>query len=375
MKLALDCRSACEGFHGIGRYTWSLLHEFTTLAGNHEVFCYFSHVSPPAPVNLPGNFRIRICKAGMVDDRFDQFVLPGIIEEDEIDVYHNPTFSVPTIRGRTRIVSTVHDAVFARRPDLVAPRLREFLDSATRRAGKLADRIITVSEFSKTDITGAYGISPDRVRVILNGVTPPPIGAANAGGPDAHRRLGIEGKKYILYVGSIEPKKNLGQLLGALDLLRAEDPNCPTLVVAGGLGADGEDILADLKRREAAGQVVHAGYVSDADLEVLYAGAGLFVYPSLYEGFGLPPLEAMLRGVPTIVADATSLPELVEHAALKVDPGNVQALAAAISQVLGNEEIRRHLSEAGRSRAAMFTWKRSAAAHLEFYEELAGVPR
>jgi glycosyltransferase involved in cell wall biosynthesis len=371
VRIALDCRSAFAGMGGIGRYAWSLFQEFRSLAGQHEVFCYFSHLPPPGPVQVPENFRVRIIESGMVDERFDQFILPSLLEEDEVDVYHNPTFSVPSVHGKTRLVSTVHDVVFVKRPDLVEPRLREYLDKATRRAARGASRIITVSDFSARGITECYEVPSASIAVIPNGVHPPAQFSDSSKATLA--RLGIPAGEYVLYVGSIEPKKNLELLLQALDLLRTEDGNRPHLVLAGSHGSCAASLRSELENRAQRGAVTLTGHVTDPDLEALYADAALFVYPSLYEGFGLPPLEAMLRGVPTIVADSTSLPEVVGDAALKVDSAKPEALAQAMRTLLADAPKRNKLSDAGRTRAAEFTWKRSAAAHLGVYEAVAAL--
>lgn len=369
MRIGLDCRSAFAGMGGIGRYAWSLLQEFRTLASKHEVFCYFSHHAPPAPLQVPENFRVRVIEAGMVDERFDQFVLPGLLEEDEIDVYHNPTFSVPTIHGKTRLISTVHDVVFAKRPDLVEPRLNEYLHRATSRAARGASRIITVSNFSAREISECYGVSSSAITVIPNGVH---AAAQQTTDPrEVRQRLGVPAEGYVLYVGSIEPKKNLELLLQALNIRKQADGKPMHLVLAGSHGACAKSLRDKIEACVKNGEATLTGHVTDSELEALYAGSVLFVYPSLYEGFGLPPLEAMLRGVPTIVADATSLPEVVGDAALRVDPCNPEALAGAIGSVLADASMRDQLSGMGRLRAAEFTWWKSAEAHLRVYEEVA----
>jgi len=209
MRIALDERSVFRGMGGIGRYAWSLLLRLAETDRENSYVCYFTHLSPPEPVRLPPNFQIRIFEAGMIDERFDQTILPAQLEEDRVDVYHNPTFAVPVVRGRARTVATVHDVVFRRHPDLVEPRLRHYLNVATVRACRHADRIITVSEFSKRELLDLYDVDEDRVHVIHNGVEPAPSGTTATGVAS----LGLAPGNYVLYVGSIEPKKNVELLL------------------------------------------------------------------------------------------------------------------------------------------------------------------
>ncbi len=351
MKILFDGRSAFHGMGGIGRYTWSLLKEFAALDRDDDFLCTFTHLSPPEPISLPGNFRVRLFEAGMVDERFDQLVMPGLLKREKIDLYHNPTFAVPLIRTGTKTIATIHDVVFRRHAELVEPRLRDYLDTATRRACKLADQLITVSEFSKREIVELYGVDPAKIEVIPNGVHAPP---AEVKGSVA--KFGLTPGRYVLYVGSIEKKKNLELLVDGFARLKATDL---TLALAGS------------GRVEAGPKNVRPlGYVAPDDLELLYANALVFVYPSLYEGFGLPPLEAMARGVPTIVARTSALPEVVGDGAELVDPHDVGALAETILALEGDPARRESLAARGRDRARDFTWKRSAERHLELYRKV-----
>jgi len=359
VRIALDCRSVFHGMGGIGCYTWSLLKEYATLCGEHEVVCYFTHLSPPEPVSLPANFNVRIFEAGMIDERFDQLVLPGLLARDRIDLYHNPTFAVPLVRTSSKVVATIHDVVFRRHPELVEPKLRSYLDTATHRACKLADRLVTVSEFSRREIVKLYSVDPDRIDVIPNGVHQ--ATAARGGRVD---RFGLASGGYVLYVGSVERKKNLDLLLEGYQRMTE---NAPGLLLAL-VGSKSDDSLPSRLRERGLGARVRVlGYVSPEDLEILYANARLFVYPSLYEGFGLPPLEAMARGVPTIVANTSSLPEVVGDGAELVDPHDADGLAKLMLALSTDEPRREALAARGRERAKNFTWRRSAERHLEIY--------
>jgi glycosyltransferase involved in cell wall biosynthesis len=372
VRIALDCRCVFKGMGGIGRYTWSLLNEYTSLDLENDYVCYFTRLEPPAPLRLSSRFRVRVFEAGMIDERFDNLVLPSALEEDQIDLYHNPTFAVPVVRTRARTVATVHDAVFRRHPNLVEPGLRNYLDHATRRAEKHADHLITVSEFSKREIKSLYQVSEERITAIPNGVRLP--NSEKSDSKDAESVLqgrGLSPAGYILYVGSIEPKKNIDLLLQAFKevLLRGERKGV-RLALAGSRGAGQysiEERIADLGLCE---NVVVLGYVSEEFLETLYREALAFVYPSLYEGFGLPPLEAMARGVPTIVSDSSSLPEVVGDAGIVVDPKSPALFAQAILDLLKSPTLRQELSKKGAERSHLFTWRQSAKRHLAVYRSI-----
>lgn len=375
MRIALDCRCAFQGMGGIGRYAWSLLTEYLEIAPQHEFVCLLTHLPQPEALPLRPRLTVRVFEAGMIDERFDQFILPTVLEEEGIDLYHNPTFAVPTIRGRAKLLSTVHDVVFARRPELVEPRLREYLDAATRRACRLAELVITVSEFSKSEILASYPVAAERVRVIPNGVHAPRANAVDSG-EAALKNWKLKRGQYLLYVGSIEKKKNIRMLLEAFGQVRRRaEHRAVQLVLAGSVTRGDPELETVLQVSTQGGGVVLAGHVSDQALENLYSNASVFVYPSLYEGFGLPPLEAMLRGVPTIVAGSSCLPEVVGDGARIVSPNSVDDLEAAMRDLLSDHDLRSELIERGRRRAMEFTWRRSAEAHLALYEEVLGLRR
>jgi glycosyltransferase involved in cell wall biosynthesis len=302
----------------------------------------------------------------MIDERFDQLVLPTALEEDEVDVYHNPTFAVPLIRTRARRISTVHDVVFRRHPELVEPRLRSYLDRATERAARHADHLITVSEFSRREITALYAVEPKRISAIPNGVDVPSSGQSS--NESVLLPGGLAPGKYVLYVGRIEAKKNISTLLLAWkEVYRARADRSLKLALVGS-GDPREYPLEEKIQENGLGESVQAlGYVPEGALENLYRHALVFVYPSLYEGFGFPPLEAMARGVPTIVSDASSLPEVVGQDAVLVDPVGPGALSRALIDLIDRPDKRNDLSARGRKRASEFTWARSALRHREIY--------
>jgi glycosyltransferase involved in cell wall biosynthesis len=331
---------------GIGRYTLSLLENLLRIDSENKYFFYFSHLEFPKPIDFPDQVHVRKISSGMIDERFDQMILPTLLKEDRIDLYHNPTFAVPLVRTGAKLISTVHDVVFRRHPSLVEPRLRTYLDRATTLAARNADRLITVSEFSRGEIARLYEVDIEQIEVIPNGVSAP------IGGPGDPKELereledrGLIPGSYALYVGRIEEKKNITGLLRAWKRL-SDGERCQGLKLAlvGSVNRSEYPVESRIRELGLENRVQVLGYIPDDLLEIVYQHALFFVYPSLYEGFGFPPLEAMVRGIPSIVSNASSLPEVVGSDALLVDPTRPEELADAMVCLRDHPEKRVHLA-------------------------------
>ncbi|MCO5164813.1 MAG: glycosyltransferase family 4 protein [Planctomycetes bacterium] len=357
--MLLDCRSVFDGMGGIGRATAELARNLPdALASGEELLLLVGARPPRAPL---GPAEVIPTQAGMIDSAFEQVQLPGLIEQLEVDVYHGTCFATPLVADRAARVATVHDVVFRRHPELVEPGLRAYLDRWTRVSCELAEAVVTVSEFSRQEIAVLYGRPLDEIEVVPNAVDerfkqvsrrPPP------------------GLPYLLYVGSMEAKKNVSALLSAFATLLRREPGLPhVLVLVGGGGGAPFDLAAAIAAEPGLAPRVHPlGRVPDEAVLSLLGSADLFVYPSEYEGFGLPPLEAMAAGVPTIVSNRASLPEVVGDGAVVVDPHDREGFASAMARLLTSAGAREALVRRGRRRASSFSW-RSAA------ERLAGVYR
>jgi glycosyltransferase involved in cell wall biosynthesis len=283
------------------------------------------------------------------------------------DVVHAPTpAAVPPAGPGQRLVVTVHDLAFRVYPELFPPAWRVLYRLGVRRASRHADAIVTPSRSTALDLAGMARARPDRIRVIP--LAPSlPITEVDPGGVLARLRLP---RPYLLFVGTLEPRKNLVRLVRAYrrSVRAASLPHA--LVLAGPLGWRSDSLLREL-RLPAPGEVVLTGRTSPEDLDAILRGAAAFAYPSLYEGFGLPVVEALARGVPTIVSTASSLPEVAGDAAIAVEPRSVIDMAGAIERVLTDTAEARRLSEAGRKRAATFSWERTARATIEVYGQVA----
>ncbi len=266
---------------------------------------------------------------------------------------------------------TVHDLTALLLPETHSARVRWSQLPFLERSLDRARLIVADSEATAADLRFHFPATSGRLRVVYPGVDPLFTPAAPDDVKLIRNELGCP-DGYLLFVGTLEPRKNVPLLLDAWQALRREDPATPPLVLAGGAGWHGGNLPRRLAALAPHG-LHHLGRVSDQRLVRLLQGATVFVYPSLYEGFGLPPLEAMACGVPVVTSNAASLPEVVGNAGLTVDPRNPENLVIALQRLLADPDLAAELGRRGRERAAAFTWER-AAAEIEavFFEALGG---
>jgi glycosyltransferase involved in cell wall biosynthesis len=277
----------------------------------------------------------------------------------QVDVVHGSNFIVPPARRAARVV-TVHDLTTVRFPELCdGPTLR--FPAAVRRAVGEGAFVHTPSRFVASEVVEHFGVHPDRVVAVPHGVSY--VGASPGAVPSA-----VAGGPYLLAIGTIEPRKGLPTLVRAFAALASRFPEL-RLVVAGGRGWGSDAFDAAVAGSGVADRVVALGYVPASDCLALLAGAEIFCYPSIYEGFGLPPLDAMAAGVPVVTTDAGAIPEVVGSAAVIVPPRDDTALAAAIEDVLTDSDLRGRLVSAGRKRVAGFTWEACAASLVALYQQ------
>ncbi len=269
------------------------------------------------------------------------------------------------------VVATIHDLSFEHLPETFKRRSRMQLRLTVRRTARAAAHVIASSEYSRRDIIETYGIPAERTSVTHLAA---PAHFAPVREERELRRVrelyGIEGD-YVLAVGSIQPRKNLARLIAAYAALRDSHPSLslPRLVLVGKRAWLYNETLRAVEKHGLHNFVTFTGYVSETDLPALYTGALCFVYPSYFEGFGLPPLEAMQCGAPVITGDRTSLPEVVGDAGLMVDPFDEHALACALARVITDASLRAELSRRGRERARLFDWRETARLTLKAYEQ------
>jgi glycosyltransferase involved in cell wall biosynthesis len=288
-----------------------------------------------------------------------------------VDIFFNPHFFNAPLSERSRKVMTFHDLSFELHPELFSWRKRiwQNLLMNTKKEARSADKIIAVSESTRQDLVDLYKISPEKIKVIYSGVGEEFIKMS-----DVECRMSNVAqkyhlpKRYILYFGTIEPRKNIIGLIKAFELLKEKNKDFRNiyLVIAGGKGWLFKDIFAAAEKSKYAKQIIFTGFVSPEDKVYLYNLAELFVYPSFFEGFGFPPLEAMACGVPTITSNTSSLPEIAGEAALMIDPYDVEELAWAIEEILSDANLSKELGRRSLARAKMFSWDKCAQETLKF---------
>jgi glycosyltransferase involved in cell wall biosynthesis len=279
----------------------------------------------------------------------------------KLDVVHGPNFVVPPARHAAQLV-TVHDLTFVRYPELCTRDTLQY-PALIRRALRRGAHVHAVSDFVAGEVMAEFDVDDDRVHVVPNGVD-----AVGAGDPAAGQRI-AGGDRYVLALGTIEPRKDFPMLVDAFDIVAADDPDI-RLVIAGQDGWGAEALDANVRRAHHRDRVIRPGWVDDRARADLLAGASVFAYPSRYEGFGLPPLEAMTAGTAVVATATGALPQVLGDGAAFVETGDTEALAATLADVLTDSARRAALIARGRERAAVYSWDACAEGVIHLYERL-----
>ncbi len=369
MRIGIDYTAAARQRAGIGRYTRELVTSLLRVDESHE-YVIFAAIGglenerwkrEAHKLRSIGASRLTFRTMPLSDEWlariWHRLRLPVPVEWliGSVDVFYSPDFVLPPTRPGTQALLTVHDLSFMRYPETFVPPLRRYLARVVPRAIARADLVLADSAHTRFDIVEFFDHPSDQVKVLYSGVDPRFCPEREPGERDHLQvRYGAGAQPYILSVGTLQPRKNYVRLIQAFAELNRADLE---LLIAGGKGWLYDPIVAEAARHK---QVKLLGFVDDADLDALYRQAALFVLPSLYEGFGLPVLEAMACGVPVVCSNASSLPEVAGEAALMFDPLDVEAMVEAMTQALQDEHRRTAMLERGLAQAAQFTWRRSA---------------
>lgn len=353
---------------GIGTYVRNLVPAIARRDAALELKLFHARFGPdaPRPERWIRDFWVQELDASIrsLYPRWALFASPPLPDAlRATDVVHAPNHaSIPPAADGQRLVVTVHDLAFERFPGLFPREWRLLYRLGLRAAARRADAIVTPSRSTADDVLARAKIGEDRVHVVPL-ASALPTGSLELAEVLARRKLRAP---YVLFVGTLEPRKNLVRLVRAYRRIAASGvPH--TLVLAGPLGWHHDALMREIALG-GPGDVLLTGGLPSDEIDALYRGAAAFVYPSLYEGFGLPVIEAMARGVPTIASSTSSLPEVSGDAALEVDPRSVRDIAAAIERVLGDRDLAESLRSAGRARAERFSWDETARLTLEVYE-------
>lgn len=367
MHIAVDCRCIHSHMGGIGRAALDLVLEMGRRSRGHRITMIIGSGNTEE-LHVPG-VHILPVQAAMIDEPFEQLALPSVLAELRPDVYLNTTFSVPAVKTTRIQVSIVHDVVFEDRPDLVEPGLRSYLCRWSRFAAAHADHLLTVSDHARQRIRAVYGVPESRISRVYNGIglscfTPP----LDEDIVRVRSKFKLDGP-FILYLGSIEVKKGIVELLEAYQGA-VKSGHEGILVLAGGISGQSLDLGREVERLRLQNRVRAVGYVNEIEKKALLGACQLFVYPSLYEGFGIPPIEAMALGMPCLVSDQTSLPEIVGDAALVTDVRETPRFTARLLEAASDPEFRRRAAREGPARAREYSWERSAGEILDICEGL-----
>lgn len=372
MRIGIDIRSLIFTRAGISSYTCNLIKSLAEIDKENE---YILFCNTKSQYNWAGYDNIkekvlRLPHLGSLTERiWEEIFLPRGIASMEVDIFHGPRFTLPS-KKPCKFIVTIHDLAFKKFPQLVTRGGFNYFNAHVESAVKKADGIIAVSYNTREDLVNLFDVDGNRIEVIYEGIDENyHIIEDRKELKEAGDRYGLP-EKFILFVGTVEPRKNLVRLIEAFNKLKMKKLIEHSLVIAGGKGWLYNDVFETVERLKLEQDVIFTGYIPESDLPLIYNLADLFVYPSLYEGFGLPPLEAMACGVPVITSNVSSLPEVAGDAALLVDPCNVPAIAGLIEQVLGNNGLREKMIEKGFERAGKFSWEDAAKKTMTVYREV-----
>ncbi len=296
---------------------------------------------------------------------WEQLVQPWALRQAGVNLVHAMAFVSPVV-GVIPAVITVHDLSFLRFPDRFRPANRLYLSTLTRLSCRRARRVIAVSQATADEVVRLLGVETERIDVVPHGVQREHFRPIAADRVAAFRREKGLPERFFLFLGTLEPRKNLVTLVEAFARTEAMRQGI-RLVIAGGKGWYYQEIFSRVEELDLVDAVRFTGFVPDAELPLWYNAATVFVYPSLYEGFGMPLLEAMACGTPVIASDASCLPEVVGDAGLLVPPQDVEGLARDLDHLLANADLQADLSQRGSARAASYTWEAAAIATVASY--------
>lgn len=376
MRIGIDFTSAIQQRAGIGRYTRELVRALADLDDVNDYVLLQASRGAKEPIGAwSDNFHVR--SLPLTDHwlaiLWHRLRLPIPVETciGRIDIFHSPDFVLPPV-WRAHTVLTVHDLSFLTTPETFDPALRDYLSRSVPRAVGHADHILADSQSTKKDLVTHLNADPGRIAVAYPGVDPRFRPLEEPAITAIRNRYRLT-QPFILSVGTLQPRKNYSTLIEAYSHLHRNAAGRivpPLLVIAGNKGWLYQEIFQTVERLGLDDQVRFLGFVPDEDLPALYNAAEVFALPSLYEGFGLPVLEALACGTPVVTSNVSSLPEVAGDAALLVSPHDVEGLTQALYRALTDPELRTRLRERGLTQARKFTWQQTAETVLGIYRQL-----
>lgn len=371
MRIAIDGRTIVKGRSGIGKYADRITRSLLEVDHVNEYFLFLTE--PNDEIDAPNLKRILIegyHRVGL-NRWWENVLFPRFSSRFGINVLFSPANHLPMwprrahSRLRTRYVATIHDVITDVLPEMFTPKLRFWQRIFNANAVRVADELICVSQSTATDFVRIYGKPRGNLTVIHSSVERWYLPVEDKKVIETVRSRYRLPDTYVLFVGTVEPRKNVARLAKAYSLLPADLRGKYPLVLVGADGWYSEDILREISSFKLGSSLIRLGYVDEKDLPSIYTLAAVFVFPSLYEGFGYPPLEAMSCGTPVISSSSSSIPEVVGDKGILVDPFQVEALSAELERVLRSEELQNQLRINSLNRARNFDWHTTAQRTLE----------
>ncbi len=377
-KILIDSLALLSPFTGIGRYTYENASQISLLKKDEfECYYFYGYVSRKlvsndhlTPVDsFVKQIKSLIVKNGLIKKIARKILLLyGRLIQKEYDLYWQPNFiPLEGIKAK-KIVSTVHDFSFYLQPEWHPSERLDYFNKHFWSQVKQSDWLITGSNFSKQEIIEYLEFDANKITVIYHGVDHDLYKLYHKDQLEEFKRRQNLPDKFILFVGSIEPRKNLLTLLKACAQLNENKVDNIPLVLVGFKGWENDEIMQIINQNKK--NIIYLGYLSDIELAYIYNLAQVFVYPTLYEGFGIPPLEAMACGTPVITSDTASLPEVGGDAVLYVDPYDINDISQKLDLLLSSQTMQKDLIEKGLRRAKDFTWEKAAKEHIKVFEKV-----
>lgn len=379
MRISIDLEPCTNNRSGIGVYSYNITKNLEKIKGIElygEIFSFLGKDKLDENYKELG-IKLKVCKLfpyGVY--RRIWSILPlgyNTLLNSHSDIYHFFDYIVPPkIKGK--VITTIHDMTYILYPEMVEKKTMERIKKGIGYSVNRADKIITVSESSKKDIIKCLGVDATKIEVVYNGVEYECFSNSYT----KEQQCKVKSKynlpdKYILYMGTLEPRKNIESIISAFSILISNDKiysDKIKLVIAGKKGWLYESIFNQVQKLALEDKVIFTDYIEEEDKPLIYHMADMFVFPSIYEGFGIPVVEAMASSVPVITSTSSSLPEVAGDAAILVEPKDIDSMAKAMNKILEDEELRKFMIEKGHAQAKKFNWESSAEKLVGIYGDL-----
>lgn len=381
-RIGIDVTAAVTQGGGIGRYTRELVQALAAIDDRETYHLFYGKMPahPPVPHPLPQKTNFHLHPAPL-NERWLyrlwyrlQLPLPIQWFTGELDLFHSPDFVLPPVRGSIPTLLTVHDLSFVHHPETFTPKLVNYLNRVVPASIQRATHILADSQSTKRDLIQLWQIPEQKITVLYSGVSPhfQPI-TENKYIRALRSKYNLGDQPYLLSVGTVQPRKNYQMLIRAFQPIAQKWHH--NLVIAGSKGWLSDQIWAEVAAQGLEERVKLIGFVTDAEMPALYTAASLFLFPSLYEGFGFPLLEAMACGVPIITANSSSLPEVAGEATLQLSPHDQQSWTTSIHQLLQDKARRTKMVADGFRQVRQFSWQKAARQLLALYQTILTTPR